>query len=87
MAWARSKWSDFFYATFERPLSSFWEGNAYGLDSTRLDRDVIRPPEGVSAYDHVRSVHGEMAALMLMELIHGIDAPCDPVATERGVKL
>ena len=75
MAWARSKWVDFFYQTFRRPLGSFWEGNALGLDVCRLDRDVIQPPDGISAYDHVKNVHGEMAVTMLEELIHGIDAP------------
>lgn len=43
-----------------------------GLDVCKLDKEVIKPPDGTSTYDYVRKKHGPLAVTMLNELISGI---------------
>ncbi len=70
-AFARDKWSDYFYHIFRRPLKPFMEAWT-GLDVCKLDKEVIKPPDGTSTYDYVREKHGPLAVTMLNELISGI---------------
>ncbi len=82
-AWARNKWSEYFYHIFDRPLRDFWEGNETGLDVIKLDDELVKAPDGQSTRDAILAKHGAVAVQMIEELLHGIDAPVRAYAVPR----
>jgi len=48
----------------------------------RIAATVWQDPNMIEYVKSGKDVHGEMAVTMLKELIHGIDAPCEMVASE-----